>query len=107
MRGWCVPGAELHLFAVVAAADMLHDFMGSVQSAQSKLSALCTCVEDYVEKMLFLDQYVADEKAMDAACNQVGCKASISAAARMSATCWVVDQDMSKTGGQDLASRRR
>lgn len=56
---------------VPAAADMLHDFMGSVQSAQSKLTALCTCVEDYVEKMLFLEQYVANEKAMDAACNEV------------------------------------
>jgi hypothetical protein len=66
-----VHGSELYL-RVVAAADMLHDFMGSVQSAQSKLSALCTCVEDYVEKVLFLDQYVANQKAMDAACNQVG-----------------------------------
>jgi hypothetical protein len=46
--------------------------MSSVQSAQSKLSAMCTCVEEYVEKMLFLDQYMAGEKALDAACNQVG-----------------------------------
>jgi hypothetical protein len=50
---------------------MLHDFISSVQSAQSKLSAMCTCVEEYVEKMLFLDEYVAREKALDAACNQV------------------------------------
>lgn len=54
------------------AADMLHDFMSSVQSAQSKLSAMCSCVEEYVEKMLFLEQYMAGEKALDAACNQVG-----------------------------------
>lgn len=52
-------------------AEMLHDFMSNVQSAQSKLSALCTCVEDYVEKMLFMDEYMAKEKAMDNACNQV------------------------------------
>lgn len=51
---------------------MLHDFMSSVQSAQSQLSALCTCVEDYVDKMLFLDQYMAGQKALDAACTQVG-----------------------------------
>jgi hypothetical protein len=51
---------------------MLHDFMSSVQSAQSQLSALCTCVEDYVDKMLFLDRYMAGQKALDAACTQVG-----------------------------------
>lgn len=50
---------------------MLRNFMSSVQTAQSKLSAACTCVEDYVEKMLFVEQYMAEQKAMDAACNQV------------------------------------
>lgn len=50
---------------------MLHDFMSSVQTAQSKLSAVCTCVEDYVEKMLFVEQYITEQKALDAACNQV------------------------------------
>ena len=50
---------------------MLHEFVSSVQSAQSKLSALCTCVEDYVEKLLFLDEYLSKEKAMDYACSQV------------------------------------
>jgi hypothetical protein len=58
--------------AGVVVADMLHDFMSSVQSAQSQLSALCTCVEDYVDKILFLDQYMAGQKALDAACAQVG-----------------------------------
>lgn len=61
----------LLLLCMVCAADMLHDFMSSVQAAQSKLSAMCTCVEDYVEKMLFLDQYMAEQKALDAACSQV------------------------------------
>jgi hypothetical protein len=62
----------LQAWLVVAChADMLHEFLGSVQSAQSKLSALCTCVEDYVEVLLFLEQHVASEKAMDAACQQV------------------------------------
>lgn len=53
-------------------ADMLHDFITSVQSSQSKLGALCTCVEDFVEKMLFLDDHLGNEKAMDHACSQVG-----------------------------------
>lgn len=65
-------GISCNHFAVAAQhADMLHDFMSSVQSAQSKLAALCTCVEDYVEKLTFLDQYLLGEKAMDAACQQV------------------------------------
>jgi hypothetical protein len=50
---------------------MLHDFMSSVQTAQSKLSAVCTCVEDYVVKMLFVEQYMAKQKALDATCDQV------------------------------------
>jgi len=51
---------------------LLHEFMDSVQSARSRLMALCTSVEDYVEKTMFLSDLNAREKAMDAACAEVG-----------------------------------
>lgn len=53
-------------------ADLLHEFMDHMHSAQSRLSALCTCVEEYVEKMIFLTELAALAKVMDAACAQVG-----------------------------------
>lgn len=63
------PTAALHIACPLA--ELLHDFMREVSSAQSRLSALCTCVEDYVEKATFLSQLAAREAAMDAACAQV------------------------------------
>lgn len=59
------------LLVVGAPADVLHDFVSGVQAAQSRLTALCTSVDDYVDKMAFLGQLLASEAAMDYTCSQV------------------------------------
>eukprot|EP00879_Flechtneria_rotunda_P011573 GHRR01012088.1.p1 GENE.GHRR01012088.1~~GHRR01012088.1.p1 ORF type:complete len:1024 (+),score=420.33 GHRR01012088.1:512-3583(+) len=62
---------ELHRMLPGLAADLLHEFMDSVHSAQSKLSAVCTCVEEYVEKMVFLAELIAKTRVMGDACAQI------------------------------------
>jgi hypothetical protein len=53
-------------------ADLLHEFMDHMHSAQPRLSAVCSCVEEYVEKLMFLAELTQITKVMDAACAQVG-----------------------------------
>jgi hypothetical protein len=45
--------------------------MGSVQSAQSRLAAVCTCVEEYASKLAFLEELAGNERALDHACSEV------------------------------------
>ncbi|WIA13579.1 hypothetical protein OEZ85_007146 [Tetradesmus obliquus] len=63
--------AELHKALPVLAADLLHEFMDHMHSAQPRLSAVCSCVEEYVEKLTFLAELTQLNKVMDAACAQV------------------------------------
>eukprot|EP00882_Tetradesmus_deserticola_P025650 GHRQ01028192.1.p1 GENE.GHRQ01028192.1~~GHRQ01028192.1.p1 ORF type:complete len:320 (+),score=96.49 GHRQ01028192.1:316-1275(+) len=52
-------------------ADLLHEYMDHMHSAQPRLSAVCSCVEEYVEKLVFLAELTQLSKVMDAACAQV------------------------------------
>lgn len=45
--------------------------MSKVQAAASGLSAPCTTVEDYVNKITFLGQLQSQEKDFEAACNEI------------------------------------
>lgn len=57
---------------ILLPADLLHEFMDHMHSAQPRLSAVCSCVEEYVEKLTFLAELTQLNKVMDAACAQVG-----------------------------------
>jgi hypothetical protein len=45
--------------------------MDHMHSAQPRLSAVSSCVEEYVEKLVFLAELMQLTKVMDAACAQV------------------------------------
>jgi hypothetical protein len=52
-------------------AEMLHEFLSSVQNSSSRLTAPASTAEEYVDKLTAQAELIGREKALDLACTEV------------------------------------